>query len=120
MRPWTFSLFLLAALPPLLSAPVAAQTSGVSGVQARADSAVSFGYPVSAGELASRRGGDLTVTDTKLSGVTADNTANQVVTGSNAIGGGSFANLSGIPVVIQNTGANVLIQNAVTLNLQMK
>jgi hypothetical protein len=112
----SYSLLFLAALPSLTSTPAAAQTSASVG----ASSAVSFGYPVSANALASHRGGDLTITDTKLSGVTADNSANQVVTGTNAIGGGSFSNLSGIPVVIQNTGANVLIQNAVTLNLQMK
>ena len=116
MRLSSYSLFLLAALPSLWSMQAAAQTSAPAGVA----SSVSFGYPVSANALASHRGGDLTITDTKLSGVTADNSANQVVTGTNAIGGGSFANLSGIPVVIQNTGANVLIQNAVTLNLQMK
>lgn len=116
MRPMSYSLLLLAALPFLTSTPALAQTSASAG----ASSAVSFGYPVSANALAGHRGGDLTLTDTKLSGVTADNSANQVVTGTNAIGGGSFANLSGIPVVIQNTGANVLIQNAVTLNLQMK
>ena len=113
------SYFLLAASSALVAMPVAAQTPGVGKIQG-ASSAVSFGYPVSANALASHRGGDLTLTDTKLSGVTADNSANQVVTGSNAIGGGSFANLNGIPVVIQNTGANVLIQNAVVLNLQMK
>ena len=119
MRLLSCSLFCLAALPPLILTPAVAQTPATS-TAVLASSAVSFGYPVSANALASHRGGDLTFTDTKLSGVTADNSANQVVTGSNAIGGGSFANLSGIPVVIQNTGANVLIQNAVTLNLQMK
>ena len=119
MRLAFYSLLLLAGLLPMLSMPARAQTLGASAVQT-ANSAVSFGYPVSANALASHRGGDFTLTDTKLSGVTADNSANQVVTGSNAIGGGSFANLSGIPVVIQNTGANVLIQSAVTLNLQMK
>lgn len=113
------SYLLAAVLPALIAMPLAAQTPGAGTVQG-ANSEVSFGYPVSAAALASHRGGDLTITDTKLSGVTADNSANQVVTGSNAIGGGSFANLNGIPVVIQNTGANVLIQNAVVLNLQMK
>jgi len=55
----------------------------------------------------------------ELSGVTADNSARNVTTGSNAISSGSFANMNGLPVVIQNTGANVLIQNAVILHLQM-
>ena len=119
MRLSSYSLFFLAVLAALIAAPAIAQTPGAVEVQG-ADSAVSFGYPVSGTTLASHRGGDLTLTNTTLSGVTAENSASQVVTGTNAIGGGSFANLSGIPVVIQNTGANVLIQNAVTLNLQLK
>ena len=55
----------------------------------------------------------------QLSGTTANNTAVNVATGTNAISAGSFSNMSGLPIVIQNTGANVLIQNAVILNLQM-
>jgi hypothetical protein len=50
----------------------------------------------------------------------ANNSATNVVTGSNVIDAGSFANMSGIPVVIQNSGANVLIQNATIINLQFK
>jgi hypothetical protein len=119
MRLLRYSLFFLAVLPALVPAPATAQTPAAAEA-AGADSAVSFGYPVNGTALASHRGGDLTLTNTTLSGVTAENSASQVVTGTNAIGGGSFANLSGIPVVIQNTGANVLIQNAVTLNLQLK
>ncbi|MDB5851163.1 MAG: hypothetical protein JWP29_4915, partial [Rhodoferax sp.] len=73
-----------------------------------------------ASQLASLRGGSQNVhNDMSLSGTTADNSAYQVSTGSNAISAGSFANMAGIPVVIQNTGANVLIQNAVILHLQM-
>ena len=50
---------------------------------------------------------------------TADNSARNVTTGENTIGTGSFSNMSGLPIVIQNSGANVLIQNAVILNVQM-
>ena len=53
-------------------------------------------------------------------GVVSDNRAIDVVTGSNAIREGSFANASGIPIVIQNTGANVLIQNATIVNVQLR
>jgi hypothetical protein len=42
------------------------------------------------------------------------------LTGSNSIAAGSFANMSGLPLVVQNSGANVLIQNAVIINLQMQ
>ena len=52
-------------------------------------------------------------------GVVGDNRAVDVVTGSNAVRDGAFANASGIPVVIQNTGANVLIQNSTIVNVQL-
>jgi hypothetical protein len=71
--------------------------------------------------LARARGGsDQTLIDTRLTGAVAGNTATNVTTGSNVIQGGSFANMSGIPIVVQNSGANVLIQNATVINLQMK
>lgn len=75
--------------------------------------------PVDSTMLDRSRGGQAVYNDMELSGITADNTARNVTTGSNAISSGSFANMNGLPVVIQNTGANVLIQNAVILHLQM-
>lgn len=63
---------------------------------------------------------DTVVNDTKLNGDVANNSAVNVNTGSNTIDAGSFANMSGIPVVIQNSGANVLIQNATVINLQFQ
>ncbi len=79
-----------------------------------------FDHPVQADKLADYRGGTALVSsDMQLSGTTANNTAVNVATGTNAISAGSFSNMSGLPIVIQNTGANVLIQNAVILNLQM-
>jgi hypothetical protein len=41
-------------------------------------------------------------------------------TGSNAVTDGAFTNASGLATVIQNSGNNVLIQNATILNLQLK
>lgn len=63
---------------------------------------------------------DTVVNDTKLNGDVANNNAVNVNTGSNTIDAGSFSNMSGIPVVIQNSGANVLIQNATVINLQFQ
>ncbi len=75
---------------------------------------------VDAATLAGQRGGSTQVRNNMtLTGTTADNTARNVNTGDNAISAGAFANMSGMPVVIQNSGANVLIQSAVILNLQM-
>ena len=79
-----------------------------------------FNKPLAMAELGKYRGGSQIVrNDMTLTGTTADNTAQQVTTGNNAISSGAFTNMSGIPVVIQNSGANVLIQNAVILHLQM-
>lgn len=55
-----------------------------------------------------------------LDGMVSGNSASNVVTGANSIQASSFAGASGIPIVIQNTGANVLIQNATVINLQFK
>jgi hypothetical protein len=57
--------------------------------------------------------------DMTLNGTTSNNSARNVNTGENTISAGSFANMAGLPIVVQNTGANVLIQNAVILHVQM-
>lgn len=79
--------------------------------------------PAAAAEsrLEQTRGGDATVDNqAKLSGVVSGNSAVNVTTGSNIIDSGSFASASGMPMVIQNSGANVLIQNATVINLQLR
>jgi hypothetical protein len=76
---------------------------------------------VDPGQLDHERGrADTVLNDTKINGDVANNSATNVTTGSNTIDAGSFANMSGIPVVIQNSGANVLIQNATVINLQFQ
>ena len=77
--------------------------------------------PASADALldAARGGSDNTDIDTRLTGSVSGNSATYVTTGANVIASGSFANMAGIPIVIQNTGANVLIQNATVVNLRM-
>lgn len=88
--------------------------------QAQPDDAT-FGAAADDGLLARARGGtDVTTIDTRLSGTVSGNSATHVTTGANVIQGGSFANMAGIPIVVQNTGANVLIQNATVINLQFK
>jgi hypothetical protein len=79
-----------------------------------------FGPALASASLAEFRGGsEMAASDMRLAGTTAENAATNVVTGPNTISAGSFANMSGIPVVIQNSGANVLIQNATIVNLQL-
>ncbi len=83
-----------------------------------------FGRAVGADTLDGYRGGaqDLyqTVNEARLSGTVSDNAAVNVATGSNIVRDGSFANAAGIPTVIQNSGANVLIQNATIVNVQFR
>lgn len=114
--------------PIRISALVLAAFAGHAGAQtpegqlaAEVRPLSAFGEPIASARLDGLRGGTVIINnEMRLRGVTAGNSAQDVVTGSNDIRGGSFSNLNGIPVVIQNTGANVLIQNAVILNLQMQ
>lgn len=72
-------------------------------------------------DLAISRGGtEVTLNDLKSNGVVSDNHASNLVTGSNWITEGSFAGATGLATVVQNSGNNVLIQNATIVNLQVK
>ena len=77
-------------------------------------------------QLAKARGGaetpaptDLHLNQNNSTGAVAGNVASQLTTGSNNISDGAFSNAAGIPIVIQNSGNNVLIQNSTILNLQL-
>jgi hypothetical protein len=97
---------------PVAPAPAPANVDGMD-----------FGQAADLGKLEQSRGGTDTsnvTNNTRISGTVNDNNAINVVTGNNTIDAGSFANMAGIPVVIQNTGANVLIQSSTTVNLQFK
>ena len=94
---------------------------GISGGQAAAQAGQASSQAEGSAKLEGQRGGtDTTNNDMNLEGRVAGNSAVNVNTGANIIDAGSFANMSGIPVVIQNSGANVLIQTATIINLQMK
>lgn len=78
-----------------------------------------LGEPLDAATLQALRGGGGQVSNRNgLDGEVGNNTADRVVTGGNSIDGGAFAHASGINTVIQNSGANVLIQNAMVVNVQ--
>ena len=80
-----------------------------------------FEAAVSDDLLAGQRGKALIPTNTNnLDGAVYDNTANDVITGYNMVSDGSLSNNAGMNTVIQNSGNNVLIQNAVILNIQMQ
>jgi len=132
---WT-RLHAFAALVTLASAASAATDQPADARTAEARSLFRAEFGISSGQpavqasqadgsarLEGQRGGTDTHTTNNtanLEGGVNGNSAVNVMTGNNIIDAGSFANMSGIPVVIQNSGANVLIQNATIINLQMK
>lgn len=78
--------------------------------------------PVSAEVLAGERGGAgvQVRNENWVDGMVHDNQANNVQTGNNQIGGGSFAGAAGFVVAVQNSGNNVLVQNATIVNVQVR
>lgn len=76
--------------------------------------------------LESSRGGeyhldiDNVVASSDIKGISAGNSVNNSVTGNNTIASGALMESSGITSVIQNSGNNVLIQNATVVNMSMK
>lgn len=69
--------------------------------------------------LADQRG--MAVTNTNnLDAYLYENSVVDAVTGGNLISEGSLANNAGLSTVIQNSGNNVLIQNALILNIQVQ
>ncbi len=80
-----------------------------------------FGPAVSESVLATHRGGaDLHVNENNARATVQDNVARNVSTGNNVITESAFSNATGIPMVVQNSGNNVVIQNSTILNLQLK
>jgi hypothetical protein len=69
----------------------------------------------------SRGGAEITLNDlNKNDGLVSQNYANNVVTGSNFVTDGSFAGAAGFSTVVQNSGNNVLIQNATIINVRVQ
>ena len=54
-----------------------------------------------------------------IDGLVTDNVAIDTITGKNVITSGAFTNASGLTTAIQNSGNNVLIQNATILLLDV-
>lgn len=110
---------MLALCLPVSAQHVAALPAGEPTPQPRA--MAGLGMPLQADRLAAQRGGfEVVRNDMQLAGTVAGNAAVDVSSGGNFIGGGAFANASGLPTVIQNTGSNVLIQNATVINVQFQ
>lgn len=79
-----------------------------------------LGAPIGKDRLDAYRGGHEVSNLIVPNGYVQGNSAVNVVTGSNAISDGSFSSASGFPIAIQNTGANVLIQNSMIVNVHIQ
>jgi hypothetical protein len=84
--------------------------------------AADFGPPIAPEVLDQHRAGEskqqLNWMDVRAN--LEDNKAIDTFNGSNFITGDSFSHASGLPVAVQNSGNNVIIQNAFILNLNVK
>lgn len=81
----------------------------------------SFGAPVSTATLAQYRGAqDITFNLQNTEARLNDNLANNTVSAGNQVTGGAFSGANGLPTVIQNSGNNVIIQNATIVNVKLQ
>lgn len=130
MRIGGLALGALAALGPATcaaadaeQAPVAANVPGVverSSLPAVATPLGAHFKPVDLKVLERRRGGTDVINDSRLKGVVSNNQAINVTTGGNIITDGAFSGTTGLPLIVQNSGNNVLIQNSTIVNVQVK
>lgn len=82
-----------------------------------------LGTAVDPDGLDGMRGGDgveldLVENTARNTGEVVDNHAENILSGSNTLSGDAFSSASGINTAIQNSGSNVLIQNATVVNVQ--
>lgn len=101
-----------------LPAPGAVPETATADADLRAPVVAGIGQAIDADALDQFRGGDDVDNTVILDGSVTDNTANRIVSGSNLIQDGAFANASGINTAIQNSGSNVLIQNGMVVTVQ--
>ena len=80
-----------------------------------------LGPGLSDAELDAHSGGaDLHLNELNAKAVVSDNHAGNLMTGNNTISDNAFGNTAGVPMVVQNTGNNVSIQNSTILNLNLR
>jgi hypothetical protein len=87
-------------------------------------SAAEFGAPMAVEMLESQRGRQAQTIELNLqeNKATMQQTAvgHGSETGTNTISGGAFGGANGFPLAVQNSGNNVIIQNAFIINLDLK
>jgi hypothetical protein len=106
------------------AAPAAATAANAPGATAQPRDPLAAAV-IEDSQLNSARGGaesvnaNVTLNTNTSSGNVTGNVATNLTTGSNNLSDSAFSNSAGVPIVIQNTGNNVLIQNSTILNLQL-
>jgi hypothetical protein len=100
--------------------PIAVYLAAVDVAKGESANAPVLGSGVDNATLAGMSGGTLVTQNTSLNGTVSNDTADHVISGANIINGGAFSGEVGIPVVIQNSGSNVLIQNATVISVEFK
>jgi hypothetical protein len=86
-----------------------------------ADSVTAFGRVADPAVLAEQRGGSEQVFNMiSVEGAVHGNSATNTISGPNTITNGSFARANGMATAIQNSGNNVLIQNATILRIELR
>lgn len=106
------------AAPVTLSQPSAAPMRSTAGIPAgRVDG---LGPRVDAATLGRLSGGTEVSQEMTLTGTVGNNQIDHAVSGSNVISSGSFDGATGLPMVIQNTGNGVLIQNATIISVKLQ
>jgi len=91
-----------------------------NAAQPAADRVDGLGLRVDAATLGSLSGGTELSQKMTLTGTVSNNQTDHAVTGNNVISTGSFDGAAGLPMVIQNTGNGVLIQNATIISVKLQ
>jgi hypothetical protein len=96
--------------------------AALSGAAVAGEDEMALGAPVAAAALEAQRGGEsrfefnfqeVNATMEKTVSVSTNN-------GANTISGGAFGGATGFPLAVQNSGNNVIVQNAFIINLDVK
>ena len=107
---------------PFILIPVVAGALALAGPPQGPVAVEGFGRALAGTTLETMRGGeasaDTVIVDVDNGGTVEGNSAVGTVGGANTVTGGAFGNAAGINTVIQNSGANVLIQNGTAVNVR--
>ena len=122
---WRYAFAVAVFAASLIPASVLAESVVDAGVQpAKVVEPLipAFGPLVDDQGLEDQRGkqDDAVFNDMRSKASVYQNSTNNVSTGDNSINGTALSNANGMPIVVQNSGNNVVIQNSTILNLQLK